>query len=162
GAGSAGLRPWRRTRAEPLDLPTRVERYCPGRAASVALLCGAGEPVVLVPCWHALANDGTFAHRSGLFPLHGTPDGPLAAPRRKRRAALWSRRTGRARSVLAGLGKRRNVRLSRRFLATRRITRRPLGSPRPQPGDRRFTSAAGHARLCGSGRGAGRRARWLG
>src|SRR5690606_30362728 len=86
GAGSAGLRRWSGTRAEPLDLPTRVERYCPGRAASVALLCGAGEPVVLVPCWQDLANDGTFAYRGGSLPLDESPDGPLA--RRARSLAI--------------------------------------------------------------------------
>lgn len=49
----------------PYPWPRRLERYCPGRAASVALLCGPGGHVVLPPCWQDLSADGRFTYRGG-------------------------------------------------------------------------------------------------
>jgi predicted ATP-grasp superfamily ATP-dependent carboligase len=47
--------PWRR----------RLERYIPGRAASVAALCGPAGRVLLPPCWQTLSDDGRFTYRGG-------------------------------------------------------------------------------------------------
>jgi predicted ATP-grasp superfamily ATP-dependent carboligase len=42
-----------------------VERYQPGRAASVAILCGQNGCIPLAPCWQHLGDDGTFAYQGG-------------------------------------------------------------------------------------------------
>lgn len=47
--------PWRR----------RLERYHPGRAASVAVLCGNAGFQPLPPCWQHLSTDGRFHYRGG-------------------------------------------------------------------------------------------------
>jgi predicted ATP-grasp superfamily ATP-dependent carboligase len=43
----------------------RLERYCPGRSASVAALCGPAGRRMLPPCWQRLANDGRFTYEGG-------------------------------------------------------------------------------------------------
>jgi predicted ATP-grasp superfamily ATP-dependent carboligase len=47
--------PWRR----------RLERFHPGRPASVAVLCGPRSYAPLPPCWQNLASDGRFTYRGG-------------------------------------------------------------------------------------------------
>ncbi len=47
----------------------RVEAFIPGRAASVACLCGSGKILPLTPCWQFLGNDGTFEYQGGGLPL---------------------------------------------------------------------------------------------
>jgi predicted ATP-grasp superfamily ATP-dependent carboligase len=49
----------------PYPWPRRLERYCRGRAASVAALCGPGHIRMLPPCWQRLSEDGRFAYRGG-------------------------------------------------------------------------------------------------
>ncbi|MCI0359843.1 MAG: ATP-grasp domain-containing protein [Planctomycetaceae bacterium] len=52
----------------------RLERFIPGLAASVAVLCGPSLHVALPPCEQTLGGDGQFAYVGGRTPL---PD-PLA------------------------------------------------------------------------------------
>ena len=47
--------PWRR----------RLERFCPGRPASVAIVCGDATRQTLPPCWQQLSSDGRFNYRGG-------------------------------------------------------------------------------------------------
>ena len=49
----------------PYPWPRRLERYCPGRAASAAFLCGPAGAVALPPCWQHQSTDGRFAYRGG-------------------------------------------------------------------------------------------------
>ncbi|HEX6962286.1 MAG TPA: ATP-grasp domain-containing protein, partial [Lacipirellula sp.] len=49
----------------PYPWPRRLETFHPGRAASVALLCGAGGNYPLPPCWQRLSSDGRFNYRGG-------------------------------------------------------------------------------------------------
>jgi predicted ATP-grasp superfamily ATP-dependent carboligase len=74
GAGSQGVRlvadreaadAW----AAGLEGPGRLERFCPGVAASVAVLCGPAGIFPLVPCRQRLSNDGRFAYQGGSLPL---------------------------------------------------------------------------------------------
>jgi predicted ATP-grasp superfamily ATP-dependent carboligase len=67
----------------PYPWPRRLERFCPGRAASVAALCGPGGRTLLPPCWQNLSDDGRFVYRGGAT----IREGPLAA----RAAALAAR-----------------------------------------------------------------------
>jgi predicted ATP-grasp superfamily ATP-dependent carboligase len=59
---------------EPAPYPwkRRLERYIPGRAASVAALCGPAGRVLLPPCWQTLSDDGRFTYRGGAF-IRETP-----------------------------------------------------------------------------------------
>jgi predicted ATP-grasp superfamily ATP-dependent carboligase len=77
GAGSQGVRLLaHREAAEAwaagLEGPGRLERFCPGTAASVAVLCGQAGIFPLVPCRQRLSNDGHFAYQGGSLPL-GSP-----------------------------------------------------------------------------------------
>jgi predicted ATP-grasp superfamily ATP-dependent carboligase len=74
GAGSQGVRlladreaaeAW----ATGLEGPGRMERFCPGTAASVAVLCGPAGIFPLVPCRQRLSDDGHFAYQGGSLPL---------------------------------------------------------------------------------------------
>ncbi|HZZ74262.1 MAG TPA: ATP-grasp domain-containing protein [Pirellulales bacterium] len=47
----------------------RLERFCPGHAASVAFLCGPTQQVSLAPCWQRLSGDGHFHYLGGAAPL---------------------------------------------------------------------------------------------
>lgn len=49
----------------PYPWPRRLERYCPGRAASVAAICGPAGWALLPPCWQRLSDDGRFVYRGG-------------------------------------------------------------------------------------------------
>jgi predicted ATP-grasp superfamily ATP-dependent carboligase len=47
----------------------RLERFCPGIAASVAFLCGPAGRMALPPCRQHLSEDGTFTYLGGELPL---------------------------------------------------------------------------------------------
>jgi predicted ATP-grasp superfamily ATP-dependent carboligase len=49
--------------------PARLEVFCPGTAASVALLCGPRQTVPLAPCYQRLSNDGQLSYQGGAVPL---------------------------------------------------------------------------------------------
>jgi predicted ATP-grasp superfamily ATP-dependent carboligase len=49
----------------PYPWPRRLEQFCPGRAASVAVLCGQSRYYPLPPCWQNLSVDGRFTYRGG-------------------------------------------------------------------------------------------------
>ena len=63
--------------------PQRLERFCPGQAASVTLLVGANSIYPLPPCRQHLTDNGHFTYQGGSLPIE--PD--LAA-----RAAALARR----------------------------------------------------------------------
>lgn len=76
GSVAVGERRDRAAGAEQSDAPVvRLERFCPGQAASVALLCGPAGLFPLVPCTQRLSADGIFAYQGGALPLPA----PLAA-----------------------------------------------------------------------------------
>jgi predicted ATP-grasp superfamily ATP-dependent carboligase len=49
----------------PYPWPRRLERFCPGRAASVSVLCGSAGLHPLPPCWQEQSSDGRFTYRGG-------------------------------------------------------------------------------------------------
>ena len=49
--------------------PSRLERFCPGLAVSVAALCGPRGAVLLPPCRQHLTDDGRLGYRGGSVPL---------------------------------------------------------------------------------------------
>jgi predicted ATP-grasp superfamily ATP-dependent carboligase len=49
----------------PYPWSRRLERYCVGRAASVAVLCGRGCRRTLPPAWQTLSADGRFTYLGG-------------------------------------------------------------------------------------------------
>jgi tyramine---L-glutamate ligase len=49
--------------------PRRLEQYVPGLAASVAMLCGPGGCVPLVPCRQRISEDGRLRYLGGELPL---------------------------------------------------------------------------------------------
>jgi predicted ATP-grasp superfamily ATP-dependent carboligase len=49
--------------------PRRLERYEPGLAASVALLCGPAGRVPLAPCKQRISDDGRLRYLGGELPL---------------------------------------------------------------------------------------------
>jgi predicted ATP-grasp superfamily ATP-dependent carboligase len=53
----------------PVDAPSRLERYYPGLAASVAVLCGPRVNIALQPCTQRLSADGRFTYLGGSTPL---------------------------------------------------------------------------------------------
>ncbi len=67
GAGSQHTLLVHGARDEPpaYSWPRRLERFCPGRPASVAALCGPAGRTMLPPCWQHLSEDGRFAYRGG-------------------------------------------------------------------------------------------------
>jgi predicted ATP-grasp superfamily ATP-dependent carboligase len=90
GCGSQGVR--RIDRAEDLgelsfDRPHRLERFVPGMAASVAVLCGLELLVALPACEQRLTDDGRFSYLGGRTPLAPALD------ERARRLALAAVRT---------------------------------------------------------------------
>jgi len=52
-----------------LDRPGRLERFYPGVAASVAVLCGPASRWPLPPCSQRLSGDGRFHYLGGTCPL---------------------------------------------------------------------------------------------
>jgi predicted ATP-grasp superfamily ATP-dependent carboligase len=60
----------------------RLERHCPGEAASVACFCGPGGILPLVPCRQLLGGESGFFYQGGSLPL------PPALAARARRLAL--------------------------------------------------------------------------
>ncbi|HVA50065.1 MAG TPA: ATP-grasp domain-containing protein [Pirellulales bacterium] len=72
GAGSQGLRFIEHSEVPCVDASRRrgrLEAFCPGMAASVALLCGSNEQVALPPCRQRLSRDGRFHYLGGALPL---------------------------------------------------------------------------------------------
>lgn len=49
----------------------RLERYVPGLAASVAMLCGLNGRVALAPCKQRISEDGRLQYLGGELPLSG-------------------------------------------------------------------------------------------
>jgi len=49
----------------PYPWPRRLEQYCPGIAASVAMLCGPSHRTSLPACRQHLSEDGRFSYRGG-------------------------------------------------------------------------------------------------
>jgi predicted ATP-grasp superfamily ATP-dependent carboligase len=49
----------------PHPWPRRLEQFCEGRAASIAVLCGQAENFALPACWQRLSSDGRFTYRGG-------------------------------------------------------------------------------------------------
>lgn len=87
GAGSQGVRMVQSPRAAQqavakLGVTCRLERFYPGQAASVAVLCGPASCRPLVPCTQRLSSDGRFRYRGGALPL------PAPLARRAARLAL--------------------------------------------------------------------------
>jgi tyramine---L-glutamate ligase len=87
GAGSQGVR----TISQSDELPNlaehagwRMERLCPGRAVSVAVLCGPGALIALPACRQHLSRDGCFRYLGGSLPLE--PELASRAERLARRA----------------------------------------------------------------------------
>jgi predicted ATP-grasp superfamily ATP-dependent carboligase len=83
GCGSIGVRKIESVDAAPatVDTPSRLEEYCLGLAASVAVLSGPAGHVVLPPCRQHLSDDGNFTYLGGSLPL------PSSLTRRARRLA---------------------------------------------------------------------------
>ena len=83
GAGSQGVR--RLTAADilapdilgELEFPLRVEEFCPGLAASCAVLCGIGEQFIPLPACQQLFHPGTFDYVGGKILPGGNSPGNL-------------------------------------------------------------------------------------
>lgn len=73
GAGSQGVRLVRSAAdyaaAVREQASARVEEYCPGEAASVAILCGPRGNAPLAPCRQRLSDDGRLAYLGGSTPI---------------------------------------------------------------------------------------------
>jgi predicted ATP-grasp superfamily ATP-dependent carboligase len=67
GAGSLGVRLVRSDDSTAVATPSRLETFCPGRAASVACLCGPQGIVPLVAGEQFLGSD--FSYQGGSLPL---------------------------------------------------------------------------------------------
>jgi predicted ATP-grasp superfamily ATP-dependent carboligase len=73
--------------------PRRLERYAPGLAASVAVLCGPSGSVPLAPCKQRISDDGRLRYLGGELPL--TPGlANRAAELAKRAVAALPRTVG--------------------------------------------------------------------
>ena len=73
GCGSQGVR-WIASAADaaafgPVPWPSRLESFCHGVAASVAVLCGPRELRALTPCRQRVSDDGRFQYLGGSLPL---------------------------------------------------------------------------------------------
>lgn len=68
--------------------PQRLERFCPGVAASVALLVGANMIYPLPPCRQHLTDDGHFTYQGGSLPLNSHLAARAAALARRAVAAV--------------------------------------------------------------------------
>jgi predicted ATP-grasp superfamily ATP-dependent carboligase len=73
GCGSIGVQ-WIASADDPYDASSlgtaaRLERFCPGLAASVAVVCGPGCRMALPPCRQRLSEDGRFRYLGGESPL---------------------------------------------------------------------------------------------
>jgi len=73
GAGSIGLN-WIESAEHAASVKVdrsarRLERYCPGMAASVAFLCAKTRCIGLPPCRQLIDRQAGFAYRGGQWPL---------------------------------------------------------------------------------------------
>lgn len=76
GAGSLDTRLlWSRDELRVIERtrPMRMEAFHPGRAASVAALCGPHGFRLLEPCYQRLSDDGQFRYLGGAAPLDMMP-----------------------------------------------------------------------------------------
>ncbi|MBI3468297.1 MAG: ATP-grasp domain-containing protein [Planctomycetes bacterium] len=55
--------------APTISVPSRLEHFCPGRAVSVAAMCGPEGCFTLPPCRQHLSGDGRFEYLGGSLPL---------------------------------------------------------------------------------------------
>ena len=73
GAGSLGLQRIAAAGAavdrHELTRGARLERFCPGTPASIAVLCGPARFTPLPACRQWLSNDGRFQYLGGITPL---------------------------------------------------------------------------------------------
>lgn len=73
GAGSQDVRflnqPPSTDEKATVGFAARLERFCPGTPASVAVLCGPRQRIPLPPCRQRLSADGTFRYLGGSCPL---------------------------------------------------------------------------------------------
>jgi tyramine---L-glutamate ligase len=71
GAGSLGIRLLHKASddAGPCAVPQRLERWCPGLPASISLLCGPAERIILPACEQILSCDGALRYLGGRLPL---------------------------------------------------------------------------------------------
>lgn len=70
GAGSLGVRYFDACdRSSVLNEPSRLEVYCPGAAASVGCLAGAGRIIPLEPCLQRLGGEYKFDYYGGSLPI---------------------------------------------------------------------------------------------
>jgi hypothetical protein len=91
GAGSRGVRLLAYPEALALwrgDQPHRLERFCPGSPASVAVLCGPRENVPMPACLQRLSNDGRFRYLGGALPISSQENARAQALARRAIAAL--------------------------------------------------------------------------
>jgi predicted ATP-grasp superfamily ATP-dependent carboligase len=134
-----------------------VQRFVPGRPASVALLIGPRQTVALAPAWQDLSDDGRFHYRGGSAPI--PPELAARAERVARRAVAAVPGLGGSVGVDVVLGDAEDVvieinpRLTTSYVGLRalaadnlmglllRLTRGvPIAEPRWCPGGVRWTA----------------------
>ncbi len=69
GAGSQGVQLIAAAAGRAAPWPARLEEYCPGTPASVALLCGPAGQLALEPCLQRLGGASGFEYLGGKVPL---------------------------------------------------------------------------------------------
>lgn len=62
-------------RIQPAERARRLESFCPGMPASVAMLCGAAVPAILPAASQTLSSDGCFRYLGGSVPLRAGLNG---------------------------------------------------------------------------------------
>jgi predicted ATP-grasp superfamily ATP-dependent carboligase len=84
GAGSQAVQLLHEPSPHPpsIEGPSRLERFCPGLAASVAAMAGPAGHTLLPPCTQRLTQDGRFCYLGGSLLAH-----PSLAARAHRLAA---------------------------------------------------------------------------
>ncbi|MSU80250.1 MAG: ATP-grasp domain-containing protein [Gemmataceae bacterium] len=62
---------WRQAIAEWPENDLIIQEYFKGRAASLAVISGPGEFLVLHPAWQRISRDGRFRYLGGVVPIEG-------------------------------------------------------------------------------------------